>query len=92
MLSLQGMKGDNKVVNLVDEWEVLEEYTGEKLGFYQILNSDGKIEIRVSTGKLGFKKEYERPDDQELTRILAFCKRRQFIQISENIRDETFFK
>ncbi len=80
------------MVNLVEDWEILEEYAGEKLGFYQILDCDGKIEVRVLTGKLGFKKEYERPDDQELTRILAFCKRRQFIQVSANIRDEAFFK
>ena len=80
------------LVNLVEEWEILEEYAGEKLGFYQILDSDGKIEIRVSTGKLGFRKEFERADDPELTRILAFCKRRQFIRVSENIRDEAFFK
>jgi hypothetical protein len=46
----------------------------------------------VSTGKLGFKKQYEKPDDPELAKILAFCRRRQFIQVSENIRDEAFFK
>jgi hypothetical protein len=80
------------MVNLVEDWEVLEEYAGEKLGFYQLLDCDGKIEIRVTTGKLGFKKEFERADDQLLTKILAFCKRRQFIQVSENIRDEAFFK
>ncbi len=92
MLSLQALQGDNKVVNLVEEWEILEEYAGEKLGFYQILDSDGKIEVRVLTGKLGFKKEYERADDAELTRILAFCKRHQFIQVSQNVRDDFFFK
>jgi hypothetical protein len=80
------------VVNLVEDWEVLEEYTGEKLGFYQLLKCDGKVEVRVSTGKLGFKKQYEKPDDPELAKILAFCRRRQFIQVSENIRDEAFFK
>jgi len=44
------------LVNLVDNWEVLEEYAGEKQGFYQLLGVDGTIEIRVSVGKLGFKK------------------------------------
>ena len=92
ILSLQDLQGENKVVNLVEEWEVLEEYAGEKLGFYQILDSDGKIEIRVATGKLGFRKEFERADDPELTRILAFCKKHRFIRVSENIRDEAFFK
>ena len=80
------------MVNLVEDWDILEEYVGEKLGFYQILDSDGKIEVRVSTGKLGYKKEFERPDDPLLTRILTFCKKQRFIRISENVRDEAFFK
>ena len=84
--------GEINLVNLVEEWEILEEYAGEKLGFYQILDSDGKVEVRVTTGKLGFKKEFERADDPELTKILAFCKRHQFIRVSENVRDEAFFK
>jgi len=92
ILSLQDLQGENKLVNLVEEWEVLEEYAGEKLGFYQILDCDGKIEVRVSTGKLGFRREFERADDPELTRILSFCKKRRFIRVSENIRDEAFFK
>ena len=80
------------MVNIIEDWEVLAEYAGEKLGFYQILDNDGKVEVRVSTGRLGFKKEFERADDSQLTEILAFCKRRQFIQVSKNVRDEAFFK
>ena len=48
--SLQVRSGDNKLVNLIEDWEVLEEYAGEKLGFYQLLGNDGTIEIRVQTG------------------------------------------
>ncbi len=44
------------MVNLIEDWEVLEEYAGEKLGFYQILGADGTIEIRVQTGRVGYKK------------------------------------
>ncbi|MDR1992982.1 MAG: hypothetical protein LBQ98_05745 [Nitrososphaerota archaeon] len=80
------------MVNLVEEWEILETYTGEKLGFYQLIDRDGKIEIRVTTGKIGFKKDYPCIDDVELTRILLFCKRRQFIQIHKTIQDNNFFK
>ena len=80
------------MVNIIEDWDVLEEYAGEKLGFYQLLENDGKPEVRVSTGKLGFRREFERPDDALLTRILAFCRKRHFIQISETIRDEAFFK
>jgi hypothetical protein len=34
------------VVNIIEYWDVLAEYAGEKLGFYQILGADGTIEIR----------------------------------------------
>jgi hypothetical protein len=39
MLSLQDMEGDNKVVNLIEDWVVFVEYTGDKLGFYIALKS-----------------------------------------------------
>jgi hypothetical protein len=80
------------MVNLVDDWEVLEEHAGEKQGFYQLLGVDGAIEIRVATGKLGFRKEFESGKDELLMRIQDFCKSKKFIRISENIRDEQFFK
>lgn len=34
-------------MNLIEDWDVLEEYAGEKLGFYQLLANDGKIEFEV---------------------------------------------
>jgi hypothetical protein len=80
------------VVNIIEDWGVLEEYAGEKLGFYQILEDDGSVEIRVQTGRVGFKKEFEKLDDPLLTRVLEFCKKRRYIQISQNLRDEEFFK
>jgi hypothetical protein len=91
-LSLQDMEGDNKLVNLIDDWEVLEKYAGEKLGFYQILGNDGCIEIRVQTGRIGYKKEFKTGDDPELLDILDFCKKNQYIQISKHLWDEEFFK
>lgn len=80
------------MVNLVEDWEVLEEYAGDKQGYYQLLGIEGNIEIRVATGKVGFKKEFENPADPLLTRMLAFCKRHKYIRVSETIRDECFFK
>jgi hypothetical protein len=47
------------LVNIIEDWEVLEEYAGEKLGFYQLLDSDGLFEIRVLTGRCSFKREFE---------------------------------
>ncbi|MDI6847655.1 MAG: hypothetical protein QMD23_05945, partial [Candidatus Bathyarchaeia archaeon] len=40
-------------------WEVLEEYAGDKQGFYQVLGDVEAVEIRVAIGRLGFKKEFE---------------------------------
>jgi len=80
------------LVNLVDDWEVLEEYAGDKQGYYQVLSTDGTIEIRIAIGRLGFKKEFDNNADSLLTRILSFCKTRKYIRISETVRDELFFK
>ena len=85
-------QGDKKVVNIIEDWDVLAEYAGEKLGFYQLLSNDGIIEIRVQTGRIGFKKEFDKGDDPLLIKILDFCKKRRYIQISENMRDDQFFK
>ena len=86
------MEGDNKVVNLIEDWDVLEEYAGEKLGFYQLLGNDGIFEIRVMTGRVGFKKEYAKSEDPELKKILDFCRRHSYIRVSQKLRDEEFFK
>ena len=47
------------MVNLVEDWEVLEEYAGDKQGYYQILYSAKGVEIRVAVGRLGFKKKFK---------------------------------
>jgi hypothetical protein len=80
------------LVNLVEEWEVLEEYSGDKQGYYQILGNDGSVEVRVHVGTLGFKKEFDNNADPLLSRILAFCKAQNYIRVSQAVRDELFFK
>jgi hypothetical protein len=47
------------LVNIIEDWNVLDEYAGEKLGFYQLLANDEMFEIRVQTGRVGFKREFE---------------------------------
>jgi hypothetical protein len=37
---------DIRLVNIIEDWGVLEEYAGEKLSFYQLLATDGKIEFK----------------------------------------------
>ena len=80
------------MVNVIEDWDVLEEYAGEKLGFYQLLSNDGTIEIRVQTGRIGYKREFTAGNDPLLTKILDFCRKRRYIQISENMPDDRFFK
>lgn len=80
------------MVNLVENWEVLQEYAGDKQGYYQVLSTDGAIEVRVAIGKLGFKKQFDNNADPLLTKILAFCRSRKYVRISETVRDELFFK
>jgi|WetSurMetagenome_2_1015567.scaffolds.fasta_scaffold290236_1 hypothetical protein len=79
------------MVNIIEDWTVLEDYAGDKLGFYQLLSNEKNFEIRVQTGKLGFRREFS-ANDPELEKIKDFCRRHRFIQISENLRDEYFFR
>jgi hypothetical protein len=91
-LSLQDMEGDNKVVNIIEDWDVLAEYAGEKLGFYQLLITDGTVEIRVQTGRVGFVREFANRSDPLYNKILDFCRKSRYLNVSRTARDEQFFK
>ncbi len=80
------------MVNLVEDWETLEGYAGDKQGYYQVLNNDGLVEVRVAIGRLGFRKEFDKKADPLFSRILAFCNTRRYVRINESIRDELFFR
>ena len=80
------------MVNLVEDWLTMEEYAGDKQGFYQILQGGKGVEIRVTVGKLGYKESFDNAKDPLLERIIKFCGFQNYVKISENIRDEQFFK
>ena len=80
------------MVNLVEEWEAIEEYAGDKQGFYQILGGGKGIEIRLTVGRLGFKQSFNDSKDPLLDRIVRFCGFQNYVKVSENVRDEQFFK
>ena len=80
------------MVNLVEDWESIEEYAGDKQGFYQILQGGKGVEIRVTVGKLGYKQSFDNSKDPLLERIIKFCGFQNYVKISESIRDEQFFK
>jgi hypothetical protein len=84
--------GDIKVVNIIEDWDVLAEYAGEKLGFYQLLIMDGTVEIRVLTGRVGFVREFSNRNDPLYNKILDFCRKSRYINVSRTARDEQFFK
>jgi len=39
ILSIQDVESDIKVVNIIEEWDVLADYVGEKLRFYRFLKT-----------------------------------------------------
>ncbi len=80
------------MVNLVEDWNVVEEYADDKMGFFQVLGDDEPVEVRVCVGRCGFKREFQSKSDPLLTRILAFCRREKYIKVSERVRDDSFFK
>jgi hypothetical protein len=86
------LSGEINMVIIIEDWDVLEEYAGEKIGFYQLLTMDGTVEIRVTTGRVGFKREFANSSDPIYNRILDFCRRSRYIKVSQTARDEQFFK
>jgi hypothetical protein len=81
------------LVNVVEKWEVFKDYAEvRKLGFYQILESSKKIEIRISISEVGFKKTFENAQDPLFKEILGFCEGKEFIKVNESIRNEYFFQ
>jgi hypothetical protein len=87
------MEGDNKLVNIIEDWKDFAKYAKGKVGFYQISGADKNVEIRVTAGKAGFIKEFETATDSLLVEIMDFCKKeRDFLQVGETVRDEAFFK
>jgi len=92
-LSLHDSQGETCLVNIVENWEEMEAYSGQvKNGYYQILGIDGIIELRVQLGRLGFMKEFKDCNDPLLTRIVSFCKGRQYFNVSKTVREDLFFK
>ncbi len=82
------------MVNLVEDWEVLQEYAGDKQGYYQVLGDEEtkQVEIRLAVGRLGFRRIFEKTPDPLLSEIMTFCRARKYVRISETVRDELFFR
>ena len=48
--------GEINVVNIIEDWDVFAEYAGEKLGFYQLLDKDGKNRNKINVWEKIFSK------------------------------------
>lgn len=67
-------------------------YAEYRQRFYQIIEDKEATEIHVNVGRLGFKKDFSNKEDPLLNNILDFCKSKKYIEISNSIMDEYFFK
>jgi hypothetical protein len=90
------MEGDNKLVNLVEKWESIEEHTRlleshAKVGSYQLKNLRDGVEVKVRVGQFGFVKFFKDKDDPELIQIEAFCKVEGFHKILGARTTEYFY-
>lgn len=80
------------MVSLVEAWEDIEEYAKFcRYGAYQTRETLDGVEIRVVVGKFGYVKIFRDSQDQNLKRILNFCKAEGFIKVLGNVPDELFF-
>jgi len=80
------------LVNLVEDWSYIVDQTKWcRYGIYQVRNVLDGVEIRVKVGSFGYRKTFKNKEDEELKRILDFCKHEGFIKILGSIPDEYFF-
>jgi len=81
------------MVNIVSDWEMLEEYAEWcRIGQYQVSsNLDGK-EVRVLVGRFGFVKTFADEKEPILDHIIKFCKHNHFVKVVDSIPEEIFFK
>ena len=84
------------MVNLVEDWEDIEKYTGHlahwtKIGSYQLRKSDEGAEIKVCVGKFGYAKQFKESEDPELIKIVAFCQAEGFIKVLGSVSTDLFY-
>lgn len=81
------------MVNLVEEWADIEDYAQRcRYGCYQMRDTVDGAEIRVLVGRFGYLHVFKDSNDEQLKRIINFCKAEGFIKILGNVPDEQFFQ
>ena len=80
------------MVNLVEDWSYIVDQTKWcRYGIYQVREVLDGIEVRVKVGNFGFRKTFKNREDEELKRIIDFCKHEGFIKTLGSLPDEYFF-
>jgi hypothetical protein len=79
------------MINITDNWDVFQTYCEQELGIYQLLENDNNIDVRILVGRSGFKRDFLGYNDSLLNKILAFCKRQGYIQLSQIGQASQFF-
>ena len=49
------------MVHIVEDWELIEEYSGEPQTVYQVMAEEKKTVVRVASGRIGFIKQFDCP-------------------------------
>jgi hypothetical protein len=80
------------LVNVIEDWEILEETPLSRLGVYQIVEDEGVLEISVLVGNVGFRREFSDEKDPLFSKIWDFCQRNGYARISENMPMGAFFR
>ena len=80
------------MVFVVEDWDDLTKYAGDKQGFYQVLAVEDGVQIRVFTCEIGFKKTFKNAKDPLLDRITKFCALLNYIKVTQNIPADKFFR
>ena len=80
------------MVHIVEDWELIEEYSGEPQTVYQVLAEEKKIVVRVASGRIGFRKEFDNPKDPLINRIIKFCKSHSYVKLVNGVEPDQFFE
>lgn len=91
-------KGDFLVlVFITHDWDSFKVYSENcRVGTYQLRKTTEGSELRVMTGRLGFKRQFKLANNGEHERqeflddILTFCEIQGFINVEGSIPDEQF--
>jgi hypothetical protein len=79
------------LVYMLEDFETLGKYSGNLPGIYQVIEREGKYEIRVRIGLCGWQKEFSTNKDPRYIDALDFCWK-HCTKILGDTLDNLFFK